>query len=47
MKGLKVLLALLLLAAILGLSTGSVMASDIPQVPGDYDPFDTGIFEPW
>jgi len=44
MKTIKTLLALLLLAGTLGLST-QVMAKDV--VDTDYDPFDTSIHRPW
>ena len=46
MKTIKTLLALLLLAGILGLSTSSVMAADVEYDP-DFAPFETAIHEIW
>ncbi len=46
MKTIKALLALLLLAGILGLSTAPVKADETDN-GGDFDPFDNSIHQPW
>ena len=46
MKTIKTLLALLLLAGILGLSTSSVMAQD-DEYDSVFAPFETAIHEIW